>query len=175
MTETAEVQVPQRECDLVMKGGITSGVVYPTAIRKIAAEYHFRNFGGASAGAIAAVAAAACEFRRNNGVEDAFDALGEVGAEISQEGFVQNLSRDFNEYVGAGVLGGTSHLYHLAATHEFAPAVTGTFAAPLYTADDREPAPNGSSIRSALDLRHGWSPERADAIALSSRCASSSR
>jgi hypothetical protein len=28
------------------------------------------------------------------------------------------LTRDFNDYVGAGVLGGTSHLYHLVvATH----------------------------------------------------------
>ena len=91
MTETPESAVPQRECDLVMKGGITSGVVYPTAIRRIAAQYRFRNLGGASAGAIAAVAAAACEFRRNNGNEDAFDALAGVGAEISQEGFVQSL------------------------------------------------------------------------------------
>ena len=54
---------------------------------------------------------------------------------IAELGFViQRLSRDFNEYVGAGVLGGTSHLYHLAATDELTPVVTGTFAAPLYTA-----------------------------------------
>ena len=44
----------EEECDLVMKGGITSGVVYPSAIRKIAGRYRFRNLGGASAGAIAA-------------------------------------------------------------------------------------------------------------------------
>jgi hypothetical protein len=91
MTETVGVRVPQRECDLVMKGGITSGVVYPIAIRKIAAEYRFRNLGGASAGAIAAVAAAACEFRRHSGAGDAFDALEAVGTEIAQEGFVQSL------------------------------------------------------------------------------------
>ena len=91
MTVTAAARVPKRECDLVMKGGITSGVVYPIAIRKIAAEYRFRNLGGASAGAIAAVAAAACEFRRHSGVEDAFDALVGVGTEISREGFVKNL------------------------------------------------------------------------------------
>jgi predicted methyltransferase len=36
----------------------------------------------------------------------------ELGLEI------RSLTRDFNDYVGAGVLGGTSHLYHLAvATH----------------------------------------------------------
>jgi hypothetical protein len=57
----------EEECDLVMKGGITSGVVYPSAIRKIAGRYRFRNLGGASAGAIAAVAAAACEYRWNQG------------------------------------------------------------------------------------------------------------
>ena len=55
---------------------------------------------------------------------------------IVEIGFViQRLSRDFNEYVGAGVLGGTSHLYHLAATDALAPAFTGTFTASLYTAD----------------------------------------
>lgn len=55
---------------------------------------------------------------------------------IVEIGFViQRLSRDFNEYVGAGVLGGTSHLYHLAATDALTPAVTGNFGEPLYTAD----------------------------------------
>ena len=55
---------------------------------------------------------------------------------IAEIGFViQRLTRDFNEYVGAGVLGGTSHLYHLAASDELAAAVAGTFAGPLYTAD----------------------------------------
>jgi len=55
---------------------------------------------------------------------------------IAEVGFViQQLTRDFNDYVGAGVLGGTSHLYHLAATDELASVVTGTFAGPLYTAD----------------------------------------
>jgi predicted acylesterase/phospholipase RssA len=91
MSEAAATGRPEKECDLVMKGGITSGVVYPGAIRKIAAKYRFRNLGGASAGAIAAVAAAACEYRRNQGVEDAYDVLGEVSAEISKPGFVQGL------------------------------------------------------------------------------------
>jgi predicted methyltransferase len=54
---------------------------------------------------------------------------------IAEIGFViQNISRDFNEYVGAGVLGGTSHLYHLAASGRLAGRV-GSFAGPLYTAD----------------------------------------
>jgi N4-bis(aminopropyl)spermidine synthase len=55
---------------------------------------------------------------------------------IGEMGFViRRLFRDFNEYVGAGVLGGTSHLYHLRATRELRPSVTGRFDAPLYTAD----------------------------------------
>ena len=55
---------------------------------------------------------------------------------IAEIGFViQNISRDFNEYVGAGVLGGTSHLYHLAATGRLASPRPGSFAGPLYTAD----------------------------------------
>jgi hypothetical protein len=91
MSEAVSTGLPEKECDLVMKGGITSGVVYPGAIRKIAAKYRFRNLGGASAGAIAAVAAAACEYRRNQGVEGAYDVLGDVSAEISQPGFVQEL------------------------------------------------------------------------------------
>jgi predicted methyltransferase len=56
---------------------------------------------------------------------------------IAQMGFViRRLVRDFNEYVGAGVLGGTSHLYDLAATSALRPLVTGRFGAPLYTADE---------------------------------------
>jgi predicted methyltransferase len=48
---------------------------------------------------------------------------------------IQNISRDFNEYVGAGVLGGTSHLYHLTASGKLAATLPEPFAGPLYTAD----------------------------------------
>jgi predicted acylesterase/phospholipase RssA len=53
-------------CDIVMKGGITSGVVYPLAAVELAEKhgYTFRNVGGTSAGAIAAAAVAAAEFGR---------------------------------------------------------------------------------------------------------------
>ena len=47
-----------------MKGGITSGIVYPLAIVEIAKAFRFRNIGGTSAGAIAAAAAAAAELGR---------------------------------------------------------------------------------------------------------------
>jgi predicted acylesterase/phospholipase RssA len=57
---------PVDECDVIMKGGITSGVVYPLAICELARRYRLRNIGGTSAGAIAAVLAAAAELGRFN-------------------------------------------------------------------------------------------------------------
>ena len=53
------------ECDIIMKGGITSGIVYPYAILEIATKYRFRSLGGTSAGAIAAAFAAAAEYSRS--------------------------------------------------------------------------------------------------------------
>ena len=57
-------QQARRECDVVMKGGITSGVLYPLALCELATTYRLRNVGGTSAGAIAAAAAAAAEHGR---------------------------------------------------------------------------------------------------------------
>ncbi len=51
----------RRTCDIVMKGGITSGVVFPQAISTLAKRYDFKNVGGTSAGAIAAAA----QYRRS--------------------------------------------------------------------------------------------------------------
>lgn len=48
---------------------------------------------------------------------------------------IVRLLRDFNEYVGAGALGGTSSLYHLTATSHLRPLVEGTFDGPLYTSE----------------------------------------
>jgi predicted methyltransferase len=59
----------------------------------------------------------------------------ELQQAVAELGFViRNISRDANEYVGAGVLGGTSHLYHLSATSGLAAPVSAV-AGPLYTAD----------------------------------------
>ncbi len=55
------------ECDLVMKGGITSGVVYPLAACELARTHRFVNIGGSSAGAIAACIVAAAECGRDTG------------------------------------------------------------------------------------------------------------
>ena len=62
-------------CDLVMKGGITSGVVYPLAIHELSRSYRFQNIGGTSAGAIAAVMTAAAEYGRNVGGFEKIKAL----------------------------------------------------------------------------------------------------
>ena len=56
-------------------------------------------------------------------------AIGEAGFAIRQ------LVRDFNRYVGAGVLGGTSHLYHLVATTDVQPLVEDAYDGALYTAE----------------------------------------
>ena len=64
-----------KKCDLVMKGGITSGVVYPAAVCELAREYRFMRIGGTSAGAIAAALTAAAEYRRQGGSDAGFREL----------------------------------------------------------------------------------------------------
>src|SRR6476646_10272744 len=77
------------QCDLVMRGGITSGIVYPRAIAKLAETYDFRSIGGTSAGAIAATATAAAALGATGG-EDPFQtrikSLPEDLAKRSHEG-----------------------------------------------------------------------------------------
>ena len=53
---------------------------------------------------------------------------------------IRSLAPGFNTYVGAGILAGTSHLYHLRSTAASQPAVEGTYPGPLYTADQRAAA-----------------------------------
>lgn len=74
-----------QECDLIMKGGITSGVVYPYALVEIAKDYRLRDIGGTSAGAIAAAFAAAAEYRRqaSGGTDQAgFEMIGDLADEL---------------------------------------------------------------------------------------------
>jgi len=73
---------PPLDCDVIMKGGITSGVIYPLAVCELAKVYRLRSVGGASAGAIAAAAAAAAEFGRASG---GFELLERVPAELTVE------------------------------------------------------------------------------------------
>ncbi len=100
--------MPVKYCDLVMKGGITSGLVYPNAVLTLAREYRFKNIGGTSAGAIAAgmTAAAALGDRRQHAGEFPGDAtqfgfgrLSEVAKALSTKGFIFGL---FQPSRGAG-------------------------------------------------------------------------
>lgn len=61
---TAERLLP---CDIVMAGGVTSGVIYPGAVAMIARRYSFHSIGGTSVGAIAAAVTAAAEYGRRTG------------------------------------------------------------------------------------------------------------
>ena len=88
---------PPLECDLVMKGGITSGVVYPLAVTELSRVYRLRSVGGASAGAIAAAAAACAELGRTSG---GFEKLTELPHRLTEQ-----------------VEGGRSRLFTLFAPH----------------------------------------------------------
>lgn len=66
-------------CNIVMKGGITSGVVYPLTLVELAKKYTFRGIGGTSAGAIAAALTAAAELGRERG---GFERLARVAEEL---------------------------------------------------------------------------------------------
>jgi predicted acylesterase/phospholipase RssA len=76
----------QLNCDLVLKGGVTSGVVYPKLIARLAERYDLRSIGGTSVGALAAAVAAAAAFRRTSkSSEDGFAAIGELAEELAEE------------------------------------------------------------------------------------------
>jgi predicted acylesterase/phospholipase RssA len=84
-------QDPGEVCDLVMKGGVASGVVYPGAILALAKRYRFRNVGGTSAGAIAATVTAAAELGRREGNDGGFERLREVAEAICEPNRVLSL------------------------------------------------------------------------------------
>lgn len=74
-----------RFCDLIMKGGVTSGVVYPKAVAKLAERYRFRSIGGTSAGAIVAALTAAAEFnRRMTNTRSGFEMLAGLPNELQE-------------------------------------------------------------------------------------------
>ncbi|MGF7149758.1 putative acylesterase/phospholipase RssA [Sphingomonas zeicaulis] len=93
------MRTPTKYCDLVMKGGITSGLVYPSAVLELATVYRFKNIGGTSAGAIAAAmsAAAALGERRLVAGRQApqpgmgMDGLAGIAADLGRPGFIYGL------------------------------------------------------------------------------------
>ncbi len=78
----------RKECDLIMKGGITSGVVYPEAVLELHEEYDFRSIGGASAGAIAAAATAAAQFDSAGG---GFARLRDLSRDLRRPGVLSGM------------------------------------------------------------------------------------
>jgi predicted acylesterase/phospholipase RssA len=92
--------VPERRCDIVMKGGITSGIVYPPAVYEIAKHFRFVNVGGASAGAIAASLTAAAEYRRHVELQKhsgnelkGFELLDAIPTDLSKDAALLGLFR----------------------------------------------------------------------------------
>ena len=75
---------PQRFCDLVLTGGVASGVVYPWAIIELARHFRFHSIAGTSVGAIAACLAAAAEYGRRTGFADSFEAIRRVPASLAE-------------------------------------------------------------------------------------------
>jgi predicted acylesterase/phospholipase RssA len=64
-----------RYCDVVMKGGVTDGVVYPWAVMELAQHYRFQSIGGTSVGAVAAALTAASEYSRRYGSVKGFNKV----------------------------------------------------------------------------------------------------
>ena len=74
-----------RFCDVVMEGGITSGIIYAAAVVELARHYRFSSIGGSSIGAFAAALAAAAEYRRRHGSGDGFEKLAKLPEELAKE------------------------------------------------------------------------------------------
>ncbi|MEI8267078.1 MAG: patatin-like phospholipase family protein [Betaproteobacteria bacterium] len=74
-----------RFCDLVLTGGVASGVVYPWAIVELARQFRFRSIGGTSVGAMAAALAAAAEYGRCTGYEAPFEVLRRAPGSLAEE------------------------------------------------------------------------------------------
>lgn len=86
-----------RYCDVVMKGGITSGILYPPAVCELARAYYFKSIGGTSAGAIAAAALAAAEYRRRHGSDEGFRLLERIPHDLAAPGALLQLFRPDGE------------------------------------------------------------------------------
>ena len=74
-----------RFCDVVMEGGITSGIIYPSAIVELAKAYRFRSIGGSSVGAFAAAVTAAAEYRRRHGSDEGFELFAKLPESLARE------------------------------------------------------------------------------------------
>ena len=73
------------DCNLVLKGGVASGLVHAGAVPELARRYRFAGVAGSSAGAIAAAFTAAAEYARAKGDADGFARLGQRSAELPSQ------------------------------------------------------------------------------------------
>lgn len=72
-------------CDLVLKGGVVDGVIYPGVLVELARHYRFQSIAGTSVGAIAASLAAASEYSRRFGSDDGFnEVLRKIPKELAE-------------------------------------------------------------------------------------------
>jgi hypothetical protein len=114
------------DINLVLKGGVTSGLVYGGAIPPLASRYRFRAVAVSSAGAIAAAFTAAAEFARGRGDPAGFERLQAVseGLPGQLKGFFQP-ARPFRRLMRALVLlaPGTGRARWLAALVCFWPVM----------------------------------------------------
>jgi predicted acylesterase/phospholipase RssA len=98
-------------CDLVMKGGITSGVVYPGAVVALAQSHRFEKIGGSSAGAIAAGVCAAAEYARcGDGDRGGMPALAAVTRDLRTQGLLLSLFQPTPETADAFAIATTAGL-----------------------------------------------------------------
>jgi deferrochelatase/peroxidase EfeB/predicted acylesterase/phospholipase RssA len=74
-----------RFCDIVMEGGVTSGIIYASAVAELAKSYRFSSIGGSSIGAFAAALTAAAEYSRRRGSNAGFQLMEKLPTELAVE------------------------------------------------------------------------------------------
>jgi predicted acylesterase/phospholipase RssA len=74
-----------RFCDIVMEGGVTSGIIYASAVAELANSYRFSSIGGSSIGAFAAALTAAAEYSRRRGSNAGFKLMERLPSELAEE------------------------------------------------------------------------------------------
>lgn len=80
-----ETPPPDRFCDLVLTGGVASGVVYPWAVVELARSFNFKSIGGTSVGAMAAALTAAAEYGRRCGAPGAFEVMRRLPGQLAED------------------------------------------------------------------------------------------
>ena len=85
-TQTEAYTAPNdRFCDIVMEGGVTSGIIYASAVAELAKSYRFSSIGGSSIGAFAAALTAAAEYSRRLGSNAGFKLMERLPTDLADE------------------------------------------------------------------------------------------